>query len=82
MRSALKSSRIGDRQFRSVSRHRFLPRKAVLIRFAVEGHGETADLVQLFLNVQTAGDDAVAEIPRIVLRAENTSFFSISAVAA
>lgn len=52
VRSALKGSRIGDRQFRTVSRHRFLSRKTVFIRFAVEGHGETADLVQLLLNVQ------------------------------
>ena len=66
IRTALKSSGIGNRQFRTVSRHRFLSRKAVFVGLAVEGHGETADLVQLLLNVQIAGDDAVTEILRIV----------------
>ena len=66
IRSTLKSSGICNRQFRSVSRHRLLSRKAILEGFAVEGHGKAADLVQLLLNVQIARDDAVAEILRIV----------------
>ena len=66
IRSALKGSRIGDRQFRTVSRHRFLPRKAVFIRFAVEGHGEAADFIQLLLNVQTTGNNAISELFRIL----------------
>ena len=66
IRTALKGSRVGDGQRGSISRYGLLTLIAVFERFAVEGHGKAADFVQLLLNVQIAGDDAVAEILRIV----------------
>ena len=66
VRSALKSRRIGNGQRGIICRHRLLSRKAVFIRLAVEDYSKTADFVELLLNVQIAGDDAVAEILRIV----------------
>ena len=59
---AVKGGGIRDSQSRIALRNGLLPFIAVFERLAVEGHGETADLVQLLLNVQIAGDDAVAEI--------------------
>ena len=58
--SALKSSRVGDGQRGIIRHHCLLSRKAVFIRLAVEGHGKAADLVELLLNIQTAGNNTVA----------------------
>ena len=59
--TAVKGSWVCDGQSRIAFRYGLLPRKAVLIRLAVEGNRKTADLVQLLLNVQIAGDDAVGK---------------------
>ena len=64
--TAVKGSWVCDSQSRIALRYGLLTRKTVFERLAVKGHGKAADFVQLFLNVQTAGNDTVAEILRIV----------------